>query len=162
MFNSKKFAAFFLFFTIVGSTAMFAQTPQQLPQQQQQQPEKVEVSEAELQKFANAFQAITAIGQQAQQEMASVVEKKGMAIERFNEVHQAALDPQAEVTVSSEEQEQHKEIITELESMQVEFQGEMEKVITEVGLTPERYEQIAMGLQYDQELQTRLQAVLQS
>lgn len=161
MFNSKKIAAFFLFFTVLGSTAMFAQTPQQLPQQDQQM-EKVEVSEAELQKFANAFQAITAIGQQAQQEMAGVVEKKGMDIERFNEVHQASLDPQAEVTVTSEEQEQHKEIISELESMQVEFQGEMAKVITEVGLTPERYEQIAMGLQYDQELQNRLRAVLQS
>jgi uncharacterized membrane protein YhiD involved in acid resistance len=161
MFNSKKFAAFFLFFTVLGSTAMFAQTPQQLPQQDQQM-EKVEVSEAELQKFANAFQAITAIGQQAQQEMAGVVEKKGMDIERFNEVHQASLDPQAEVTVTSEEQEQHQEIISELETMQVEFQGEMAKVITEVGLTPERYEQIAMGLQYDQELQNRLRAVLQS
>lgn len=140
---------------------MFAQTPQQLPQQDQQM-EKVEVSEAELQKFANAFQAITAIGQQAQQEMAGVVEKKGMDIERFNEVHQASLDPQAEVTVTSEEQEQHQEIISELETMQVEFQGEMAKVITEVGLTPERYEQIAMGLQYDQELQNRLRAVLES
>jgi uncharacterized membrane protein YhiD involved in acid resistance len=161
MFNSKKFAAFFLFFTVLGSTAMFAQTPQQLPQQDQQM-EKVEVSEAELQKFANAFQAITAIGQQAQQEMAGVVEKKGMDIERFNEVHQASLDPQAEVTVTSEEQEQHQEIISELETMQMEFQGEMAKVITEVGLTPERYEQIAMGLQYDQELQNRLRAVLQS
>jgi uncharacterized membrane protein YhiD involved in acid resistance len=161
MFNSKKIAAFFLFFTVLGSTAMFAQTPQQLPQQDQQM-EKVEVSEAELQKFANAFQAITAIGQQAQQEMAGVVEKKGMDIQRFNEVHQATLDPQAEVTVTSEEQEQHQEIISELETMQVEFQGEMTKVITEVGLTPERYEQIAMGLQYDEELQNRLRAVLQS
>ncbi len=161
MINSKKIAAFFLFFTIIGSTAIFAQTPQQLPQQQQQ-PEKVEVSETELQKFANAFQAITAIGQQAQQEMAGVVEEKGMAIQRFNEVHQATLDPQAEVTVTAEEKEQHKEIISELETMQVEFQGEMAKVITEVGLTPERYEQIAMGLQYDEELQNRLRAVLQS
>ncbi|HSI70852.1 MAG TPA: DUF4168 domain-containing protein [Gillisia sp.] len=161
MFNTKKFAAFFLFFTVLGSTAIFAQTPQQLPQQEQQM-EKVEVSEAELQKFANAFQAITAIGQQAQQEMAGVVENKGMELQRFNEVHQASLDPQAEVTVTSEEQEQHQEIITELETMQVEFQGEMAKVITEVGLTPERYEQIAMGLQYDEELQNRLRAVLQS
>lgn len=161
MFNTKKIGAFFLFFAILGSTAVFAQTPQQLPQQEQQM-EKVEVSEAELQKFANAFQAITAIGQQAQQEMAGVVENKGMELQRFNEVHQASLDPQAEVTVTSEEQEQHQEIISELETMQVEFQGEMAKVITEVGLTPERYEQIAMGLQYDEELQNRLRAVLQS
>ncbi len=159
MFRSKKLAGFLLTLTMMGGTAAFAQTPQ-LPQQQQQQ-QKVEVTDAELSKFAAAFQGIRVIGQQSQQEMMQVVQEEGMNVERFNEIHQASLDPQVEVEATTEEKAQHKSIISELEVMQASMQKQMEKVITEAGLSLERYEQIAMGLQADRELQQRLQKVLQ-
>lgn len=159
MFNSKKIAAFFLFFTVLGSTAIFAQN-QPLPQQQQQQ-QKVEVSDAELNKFAKAFQVIQEINMKAQQEMAEVVEKEGMEIERFNEVHEAAVNPEAEVSATEEEKEQHQKIITEFEAMQASFVGEMEKVIADSGLSTTRYEEIIMGIQSDQELQEKLKKALQ-
>lgn len=158
MFRSRKLAGFVLAVTMLGGTAVIAQTPQ-LPQQQQQQ--KVEVTDAELNKFAEAFQGIRVIGQQSQQEMMQVVEEKGMNVERFNEIHQATLNPQVEVEATTEEKTQHKNIISELEGMQASIQKQMEKVITDTGLTLERYEQIAMGLQSDSELQQRLQKVLQ-
>lgn len=157
MFRSKKLATFLLFFAVMGSTAVFAQTPQ-LPQQQQQ---KVEVSDAELAKFAKAFQGIRMVSQQAQQEMVKTVQDEGMDIQRFNEIHQASLNPEAEVKATEEEKEQHKEIISELETLQLSFQEKMEKLITEEGLSLERYEQIAMGLQADPELQERLKKELQ-
>lgn len=159
MFRSKKLAGFLLTVTMMGSTAVFAQTPQ-LPQQQQQQ-QKVEVTDAELNKFAKAFQGIRVIGQQSQQEMVQVVQDKGMKVERFNKIHDAALNPQVEVEATAEEKAQHKKIISELEGMQASMQEQMAKVITDAGLSLERYEQIAMGLQADRELQQRLQAVLQ-
>lgn len=160
MLNLKKVAAFFLFSTVIGSTAMFAQNPQ-LPQQQQQQQPSVEVNDDELTKFANAFQVIRTINMEAQQEMAGVVEKEGMDIQRFNEIYEASLNPEAEVTATEEEKKQHENIITALESMQVTYQGKMEEVIAEQGLSPERYEEIAVGLQYDPALQERLVKILE-
>ncbi|MFD2516966.1 DUF4168 domain-containing protein [Salinimicrobium flavum] len=158
MFRSKKLAGFLLTLTLMGTTAVFAQTPQ-LPQQQEQQ--KVEVTDAEMNKFAKAFQGIRVIGQQSQQEMVQVVQNGGMKIERFNKIHEATLNPNLEVEATTEEKTQHKEIISKLEVMQASLQEQMEKVITDAGLSLERYEQIAMGLQNDPELQQRLQAVLQ-
>lgn len=158
MFRSKKLAGFLLTVTMLGGTTVFAQTPQ-MPQEQQQQ--KVEVTDAELNKFAEAFQGIRVIGQQSQQEMLQVVQEEGMDVQRFNEIHQGTLDPEKEVEATTEEKEQHKNIISELEVMQTSMQKQMEQVITKSGLTLERYEQIAMGLQSDRELQQRLQKVLQ-
>lgn len=158
MFNSKKIAAFFLFFTVLGSAAVFAQAPQ-LPQQQQQ---KVEVSDAELAKFASAFQVIRNINMQAQQEMGAVVQSEGLEIQRFNEIHEAILNPNTEVTASEEEKKQHQNIISKLDTMQLAFQEKMEKAIDEKGLTTERYEQIVMGLQTDPELQERIKKMFES
>ncbi len=159
MFNTKKIAGFFLSLSILGSAAVFAQTPQPTQQQQQQ---KVEVDDAELEKFAKAFQHVRVISMEAQQEMAGVVENGGLEIQRFNEIHKAELDPEIEVTATAEEKTKHKAIISELETMQLSLQDKMEKVITEQGLSLERYEQIAMGLQNDPELQERLRKVFES
>lgn len=153
----SKIAGFFFFFTVLGSTAVFAQAPQ-IPQQQQ---EKVEVSDTELTEFANAFKDIQMVTQEAQQKMSQVVQEKGMDIQRFSEIHEAELNPQVEVEVSAEEKELHQDITSELESMQGTFQKKMEDAISKQGLSLERYEQIAMGLQTDTELQERLKNILQ-
>lgn len=160
MLKSKKIASFLFFFAVVGSAAVFAQTPQQLPQQQQQQ-EKVEVSDEELSKFANAYQGITVVNQEAQQKMVKAVEDGGFDVQRFNEIHQATLDPNQEVEVSSEEEAKHKEVVDEIEGMQEGFQKDMEDIIKKEGLSVERYEELAMALQTDQELQQRLQQIMQ-
>lgn len=157
MFNSRKIAGFFLVLSIMGS-AVIAQTPQ-MPQQQQQQ--KVEVTDSELSKFANAFQQIQTISQQAQQEMTQVVQEEGMDIQRFNEIHQASINPEMEVEVSEEEQTQHQNITAEIEKMQTTFQGQMEKAIADQDLTIEKYEEIINGLQADPELQERLRKAME-
>lgn len=158
MFKSKTLAGFFFFFSVLGTSAVIAQTPQ-MPQQQQQQ--QVEVSDAELDKFANAFQQIQMISQQAQQEMTTVIQEEGMDIQRFNEIYQASMSPEVEVEVTPEEEKQHEAITAKIEEMQSTFQGQMEKAIADQDLTVEKYEQIIQGLQTDPELQERLRAALQ-
>jgi hypothetical protein len=159
MFNSKKIAGFLLSLSIFGSAATFAQTPQ-LPQQQQQQ--EVEVSDAELEKFATAFQQVRVITMEAQQEMAGVVTNEGMEIQRFNEIHEATLNPEAEVTATEEEKKKHQKIISNLETIQAGVQVKLEKAVQEQGITPARYEQIAMVLQNDPELQERIKKIFES
>ena len=158
MFNSKKIAGFFLSLSILGSAAVFSQTPQ-LPQQQQQ---PVEVSDAELGKFATAFQQVRLITMEAQENMSGVVTNEGMEIQRFNEIHEATLNPEVEVTATDEEKKQHQKIISGLETIQAGVQSKLEKAVQDQGINPARYEQIAMGLQNDPELQERLKKIFDS
>ncbi|WP_339653410.1 DUF4168 domain-containing protein [uncultured Salegentibacter sp.] len=159
MIKSKKIAGLLFAFALLGSASVFAQT-QQLPQQQQQTVD-IDVSDEELSKFADAYQKIRMVNQQAQQEMAKKVEDSGFDIQRFNEIHQASLDPNTEVDATEEEMTKHKEVVSEIEGMQGEFQKEMENAISEEGLDVARYEKIAMALQTDTELQQRLQQLMQ-
>lgn len=156
MIRSTKIAALLLFFAALGSTAVYAQNTQ-LPQQQQE----IKVDEAELTKFAYAFQQIRVLMAEAQQEMSEVIKEEGMEIQRFNEIHQAQMNPEAEVEATAKEKEDYQDIIAELEKMQQGIQEKMEKAVTEKGLTPERYEQIATALQNSPELQERLKQVFQ-
>ena len=153
MFKSKKISNSLLTISLFGSLTIFAQSPQ-LPQQQQQQ--QVEVSDAELEKFATAFEQVRVISMEAQQEMAGVVTNEGMEIQRFTEIHEATLNPEVEVTATEEEKKQHQKIVSGLEAIQADVQGKMEKVVQDQGITPARYEQIAMGIQNDQALRERL------
>lgn len=155
--RSNKWAGMVMFFMMLGSTAMFAQTQ---PETQQQQ-EQTEITDAELTKFVKALESIQMVTQQAQQEMIGVVQKEGMEIQRFNEIHQAAMNPEVELEATPEEITKHKEIIEQLETMQVNVQQQMEKLITDQGLSLEKYEQIAMKLQSDTQLQQRIQQMLQ-
>lgn len=157
MFNTKKIAGFILTLALFGSTAAMAQTtpfPQQNPQEPQEI--KIEVSDAELEKFANAFQHVRAITMEAQQKMTQVVQNEGLEIQRFNEIHSAFLNPEMEVTTTPEEKQKHENILKEIETIQMSIQKDIEEKIQEQGLTLQRFEQIAMSLETDPELQQRL------
>lgn len=152
----KKFAGI-LVFLAVSTGPLFAQTPVQ----PQTEVEQIEVSDSELEKFAQAFQRIRMMNQQAQQEMSALVQDEDMEIARFNQIHQASLDPEVEIETTQEEEEKYERISTEIEEMQVKFQEQMEELITEQDLTIEKYQQIATQLQTDPELQERLRAYFQ-
>lgn len=144
-------AAVLLFFAF-GSNLIFAQvTPAPEPQMQQ-----TEVTDEELSEFAQAFQMMRMLNQEIQQELSGVVEDEGMEIQRFNEIHQATVDPATPVDATDEEQKQYKTITSEIEKRQVEFQQQMEEIVTEQDITFERYQEIAIQLQNHPELQQRL------
>ena len=148
-FRTKKFAGFLMFF-IFSATALMAQGTQS------------EVTDAELEKFATVFQQMRMMNQEVQQKMTQVVEEEDMQIQRFNEIHKANLDPAVEVDATEEEQENYETIVSEIEGIQVDFQKKMEGLITDSGLSIERYQQIATKLQTDAKLQERLKAQFQS
>ncbi|WBL24603.1 DUF4168 domain-containing protein [Zunongwangia sp. HGR-M22] len=157
MLKSKKIAGLLFAFALMAGTAAVAQTPAM----QQQQEVNVDVSDAELSKFAKAYQGLRMMNQQVNQKMMKTVQDGGMEVQRFNEIHQASQDPNKEVEASEEELEQHAAILSEIEGMQGEFQKKMETTIKDQGLTVERYQKLAMALQSDQELQSRLQKMMQ-
>lgn len=140
-----------------GSTVM-AQTPQ-LPPQQQQQPQEINVTDAELEKFAEAYQGIQVAQQEAQKKMIAAVEEQDMEIGAFNEIHQAKMQNQ-EVDASQEDLQKHAKAVEKIEEMQPAIQAEMEEIITDADLTIERYEQIAGAMQTNPELIQRLQKIM--
>lgn len=140
---------------LAGSTA-YAQTPQ-LPQQQEQQ--KVEVSDAELSKFAKAYQGIQVAEQESQKKMIAAVEEQDLEIAQFNEIHQAKMQNQ-EVNASKDDLKKHEKAVEKIEAMQPEIQKNMEEIITSQGLSIERFQQIATAMQADPALQQRLQQIM--
>jgi len=148
-FRTKKFAGFLLFF-VFTTTALMAQVNQ------------TKVTDSELDKFATVFQHMRMMDQEIQREMMQVVEDEEMDIQRFNKLYKANMDPAVDANPSKEEQEKYKNIVAEIEKMQVDFQKKMEKTISDSGLTVERYQQIATRLQKDPELQERLKSALKS
>ncbi|TBW28719.1 DUF4168 domain-containing protein [Gramella sp. KN1008] len=151
---TKLFSSLLLVF-IMGSASVMAQTPQ-LPQQK----EKIEVSDEELTEFAQVFQKMRMVNQEAQQKMIQAVEEESFELQRFNEIHQAKMDPEKEVETTDEEEKKYELVVAELESMQPKFQKRMEDLIKESDLSMQRYQQLAMALRTDAQLQQRLQAIM--
>ena len=146
---SRKKIAGMLLMLFMTTTAVMAQTEQN------------PVSDEEISKFAITFQKMRMMNQDVMRQLTEVVTREGMEVPRFNEIHQAEMDPAKTVEMTEEEQEKYKKIAAELEKMQLSFTKQMEGLISEAGLTPERYEEIATRLQTDPALQERLKAELQ-
>lgn len=153
----KKFFSSLLFVFALGTASVTAQSTA-MPQQQ----EKIEVSDAELEKFADVFQKMRMMNQQVQKEMMAVVTNEDLELQRFNEIHQAEMDPNKDIETTSEEDKKYKAVVAEIEVIQPKYQKQMQEVITESDLSMERYQQLAMALRSDVELQQRLQEILKS
>lgn len=153
----KKFFSSLLFVFAVGTASVTAQTTT-MPQQQ----EKIEVSDAELMQFAEVFQKMRMMNQEVQQEMMTAVQNEDFELQRFNEIHQAKMDPKKEIETTKEEDKKYDAVVTELETIQPEFQKKMQDVIVNSGLSMERYQKLATALQADATLQQRLQEILKS
>lgn len=136
---------FILALTLLFSAVTFAQT---------------EVSDADLNKFADAYKAVQIENQEVQQEMVEMIKKEGLELSRFQTIQQASVNPNKEVEATQEEMDIYKKVITEIEKMQPELQKEMSDIITDNGLTLDRYQEIGAALQSDQALQQKLQTMM--
>lgn len=141
---------------LIAGTTAFAQAPQ-LPQPQETQ--QIKVSDAELEKFAQAIRTLQSAEQESQKKMIAIVEEQDLDIEKFNEIHQAKMQ-NLEVKASEADQQKHQKAVAKLEAMQPEIMKMMESIITTEGLTMERFQQIAAAMQSNPELQQRLQQLM--
>ncbi|MGO3182854.1 MAG: DUF4168 domain-containing protein [Aequorivita sp.] len=146
MFKSVKLKSVFLFVALMGTIGLSAQ--------------ENEVSDAELTKFANAYQEMQVQNQEIQQEMVKIIEKEGMDVDRFSTIQQASMDPNQEVDASAEEMKMHEKAVAKMQKMQPEMEKKASEKIAATGLTMERFEALAAVIQNDQALQQRLQAIL--
>ena len=115
-----------------------------------------EISDSELEKFSKVFKDLRALDKEIQNNMIDIVSEEKMDIQRFNELYKKDLDPKQELNLSEEEKEKYAHIVEEIENMQIDFQKDIEKTLRNVGLSVEKYQQIATRVQIDAHLQKRL------
>tara|TARA_R100000935_G_scaffold1439_1_gene4545 strand:+ start:102820 stop:103323 length:504 start_codon:yes stop_codon:yes gene_type:complete len=121
---------------------------------------KDKITDADLNKFADAFQVIQIENQKAQQQMSTVITDNGMKIERFSTIQQAATNPDQEVDATAEELKKHRVIMAEITKMQPAIEAKMEKAVANTGITVEEYQTIGTALQDDETLQKRFQNIM--
>ncbi|GGZ51042.1 DUF4168 domain-containing protein [Mesonia mobilis] len=138
----------FLFLATLGTISMSAQT------------EAKKVTDQDLNKFADAYQAVQMENQKAQQEMVAMIEESGLDVEKFQKIQKAQMDPNTEVEATEKELTAHKQVMAEIQAMQPKLQSEMEALIKKKGLTMQRYQEVAAAIQTNQELQQQLQAIM--
>jgi hypothetical protein len=141
-----------LFVFAIGMTSAYAQFPDHLPGAQ-----SAEVSDNELEQFAQAFKEIQVIDHQVQMEMLNTVHEEGIDVDRFNEYLSAQHDPAQPFSATEEELQKFSETYQEIEEIQMKAQQEIYDAIVENDLTLERYREIAMIIQDDPELIQKLQ-----
>jgi len=145
MFNTRKLSLLFLLFALMASP-VFAQ-------EMDKKEDQKKVSNAELTKFANAFQSLQDANRAAQKEMVKVVEKHGLTMKRFNEIHVAYINPNIKGDATEEELKKHHAAMNEIEVMQQDLQNQMDALVEKSGLTTQKYQQIAQTMREDKQLQ---------
>ncbi len=153
----KKMKVVTIIFTMLICSAGFTQVTKASSTRQISQSK--EITDAELKKFAQAYQGIQLANQEAQKEMIAAVEEQDLDVGTFNKIHQAKLDNQ-DIYASKEDIQKHKRAVEKIEKMQPEIQANIEDVINSEGLTVDRYQEIAQAIQNDQKLQQRFQKVI--
>lgn len=117
----------------------------------------------ELQKFAKTFGLLKVIQQDAQKEMAEIIQQEGLSQERFEMLYQAQRDPnpQSQPQVSPEEEQKFAQANSKINQVQQESEAKMRQVIQQQGLNPQRFEEILAAVQKDPALQQQVQQLMQ-
>lgn len=118
------------------------------------------VSDADLEKFAQAYQSVQQSNQQIQQKMVAAIEDEGISADRFNAIYEAKMNPEKEVDATDDEMEKQEAAMAKVEAMQQSSQKEMEDKIKEKGLTMQQFQDLGAKIQNSPELQQKMQAIM--
>lgn len=134
--------------------------------QQQFQPNQtapdIEVSEEELELFTEVSLIAQEIQRESQQEMLAIVDEEGLDVQTYNVIAEARFNDEIDdqIDVSPEDLEKFEAASEKVEVVQREVEGEMVKAIEAEGMDMDRFMEINMALQQDQELQQRMQQMM--
>ncbi len=128
-----------------------------------QQPEVEDVSDEELDRFVDALQVVEEIQIETQTAMTDAIEAEGMSEQRFSEIHNAQQNPEMDLgdEISEAEEQAYESVLAELMEVQQGAQQEMQDAVSDEGFDVQRFNEIIMAIQQDQELAQRVQEMLQ-
>lgn len=126
-------------------------------------PPPLEVSDEELAMFAGTLIQIQDLGLETQQRIADRVEESELSNERFLEIFESdqilgAGEPQ---DITDVEQTEYDAVMVDIEVMQRDYEGQVDVLLEQSGLSIERFDEIYYAAQYDTSLQERLRPLLE-
>lgn len=156
----KKLTSILMMFFVFGGLP-FAQA-QDLPMNQQPA-EPIEVSDDELEEFIDVYMGVAELNQQFEMQVQQVLQEEGLEVEKFMEIQQSEQmgASREDIDATPEELEKFDAAMEAVQEMEGEFQEEIEEHVEEEGMDIDRYEEIMMGLQQDQQLMQRAQQMIQ-
>lgn len=135
-----------------------AQQPQQQQQQppQQQQQQQKDYSEEEIDVFAEAVAQVLPIQQEAEQKMMKEIEDQGMEMEKFNQIARQMQQGGEPEGVSEDEMETFKSISEKIQGIQMETQQEVNKIISDEGMSPAKYQEMISAYSSNPEIKKKV------
>ena len=127
----------------------------QLNQQLNQAPD-IDLSNAELQQFADAVESLQGIQQQARQDMLNAIQDEGLDANRYSQIMKSQQDPQSTIEVSDQEMEKFQAANEHIQEIEQDMRSTSMNAIEEEGFTPERFQTVLMAVRNDPELQQKL------
>lgn len=127
-------------------------------------PASTDVSQDEVEKFANAIEQFQTIQTAAQQQADQILAGESLSWERFNQILQDQRDPQTPATteVSDQEQQQFDRAVTQLSELQQSTRQQMSAAIQAEGLETARFAEILAMVQRDPSLRQRIEQQIQN
>lgn len=120
------------------------------------------ISDADLELFLDAVEAVQVVSQEAQQQMVAFVEGEGISLERFSQIQQKLQAPASDLPpITAEEEEKLDRIESKVRALEPELERQSAEAVREIGLTPLRYQQLSKGIQQDPELSQKAQSIMQ-
>lgn len=133
------------------------------PGQPQQQKMKTDYSEAELQQFTKAAEAVNQISQEADAKMVKAIEDAGMDLDTFNKMAAAQQNPNAEAPAAGDaEMQKFQKASSELQQIQTEMQPKMVSAIEDSGMDVTKYQEVMMAYQQSPELQAKVKELMEN
>lgn len=147
-----------MFVGLFTCSLAFAQQ-QQMPPQQQQPP--TDVSDDEIQLFVEASKEVSKIQQENEADMINAIEEEDLNVEQFNEIMSAQQGQEVENEASAEDMAAFNNAAQKIMKIQEDMQVDIEQVLNDQGMDPERYQAIMMAYQQDPELQQKINTMMQ-
>lgn len=147
----------FSLFAVFSATLLMAQQPGQMNMSF----EKPEISEEELSEFVEVMPEVNAIQMKFQQEMVSAVQENNMEVQRFNELARAQQNPNMTVEANETEMQSFNAAMQAVQAIQENLNQQVQGAVSESELTMSRFQEIAMAVNSDQELQQKVQQMMQ-
>lgn len=132
-------------------------------QPRQSQPQ-TQVSQAELQKFANAIKKLQPIQQQAETQITQAIQQQELSEQRFGEIYQSRQNPQAKPTkkITSEENKKFEQANAKIQQIQQSIQSRMEETVRSEGLDIQRFNAIFLTLRSNPEMLQKVRQMIKS
>jgi len=139
---------------IVAPSNAFAQQP--MPQQQAT---TIEVSDDQLEEFAEATVELQDVQTAYQAKMTNAITENGLETQEFQQMAQAQQTGQ-KMDVSAEKQESFTAAMTSVMELQQKMQAEQVEIIQDFEMTKEEYGQIAQTLRSDKDLAEKFRKMM--